>query len=342
MSKAATAPIATVSSQFIQDWLEGLRAICTEDHYRQLLDRADVPLGPEAAQGRVTLDQIVRLYQLAAVETGDEMIGLWSRPIRPRALQHLLTSVRESTSLASALYRFSTFWNLLLDDHQFALTDTADTRALCLIAQTQAPAQRFGHMLILKLAHGILSLLARREVPLKAVDFAFDRPPFEQDYALIFPAPVRFSAPATALHFHTGDLGPVQIRSTRDLGRFLENAPRDWIFTQSQEHTQSLRVRAYLAQVSWDAAHLEAAAAALHMTPRTLIRRLEADGTSFQAIKDGLRRDIAIRRLQVGTASIEAIAQDVGFSSAASFHKAFHRWTGATPSAYRRRHAVLG
>ena len=72
------------------------------------------------------------------------------------------------------------------------------------------------------------------------------------------------------------------------------------------------------------------------MTPRTLIRKLDADGTSFQTIKDGLRRDIAIRRLQTGDASIEAIAQDVGFASAASFHKAFHRWTGATPSAYRR------
>ncbi|MEM6373570.1 MAG: helix-turn-helix domain-containing protein [Pseudomonadota bacterium] len=61
------------------------------------------------------------------------------------------------------------------------------------------------------------------------------------------------------------------------------------------------------------------------MTLRTLIRELEADRTSFQAIKDGLRRDIAIRRLQVVDASIEAIAQDVGFSSAANFHKAFQR-----------------
>ncbi|MEJ6393125.1 AraC family transcriptional regulator ligand-binding domain-containing protein [Gymnodinialimonas sp. 2305UL16-5] len=337
MSKAATAPFSTVSSQFIQDWLVGLKAICTEDHYRFLLERAELPVDAGAPQGRVTLDQIVRLYQLAAIETGDEMMGLWSRPIRPRALQHLLTSVRESTSLSSALYRYSTFWNLLLDDHQFQLTDDADTLALCLVPQSKHPIQRFGHMLIVKLAHGVLSWLARQEVPLEAVDFAFERPPFEEDYALIFPAPVTFSAPTTAIHFHTKSLVPVQIRSTYDLGRFLENAPRDWIFTRSQEHTQSLRVRAYLIRSTWEEAHLGAAANALHLTPRTLIRRLEADGTSFQAIKDGVRRDIAIRRLQVGDASIEAVAQDVGFASAASFHKAFLRWTGATPSSYRRR-----
>ena len=75
----------------------------------------------------------------------------------------------------------------------------------------------------------------------------------------------------------------------------------------------------------------------MNMTPRTLIRRLDADDTSFQAIKDALRRDIAIRDLQAGGKSIEAIALDVGFSSAANFHRAFQRWTGSTPSSYRRK-----
>ncbi|MFK7869409.1 MAG: AraC family transcriptional regulator ligand-binding domain-containing protein [Roseobacter sp.] len=338
MTKAAPTSFSTVSSQFIEDWLGALRVLCDQGHYASLLARADLPGEVAAPQGRVTLNQIVRLYHLAAVETGDEMMGLWSRTIRPRALQHLLTSVRESRSLSSALYRYSTFWNLLLDDHQFELIETADTLVLSLRAQSNTAPQRFGHMLILKLAHGILSWLARQEVAVKAVEFSFARPPFHEDYALIFPAPVRFAAAATALHFETATLGPAQIRSTGDLGQFLENAPRDWIFTQSQEHTQALRVRAYLAQSPWEKAHLVAAADALHMTPRTLLRRLETERTSFQAIKDGLRRDIAIRRLQVGDASIEAIAQDVGFSSAASFHKAFQRWTGGTPSAYRRGH----
>ena len=59
------------------------------------------------------------------------------------------------------------------------------------------PLQRFGHMLILKLAHGLMSWLAGHEVPVKAVDFAFDRPDFDQDYAIIFPAPFQFGQPAT-------------------------------------------------------------------------------------------------------------------------------------------------
>lgn len=332
--------LSTVSSQFIDDWLDALRPLCSDDHFRSLLNRSDLQMDQSQPQGRVTLDQIVRLYQLAAVETGDEMMGLWSRPIRHRALQHLLTSVRESTSLSSALYRFSTFWNLLLDDYQFDLLDTDATLKLRLTPKADRAAQRFGHMLILKLAHGLMSWLARHEVPVMAVEFAFERPAFEEDYAVIFPAPVYFGQPATAILFDLDVLGPVQVRSTADLGLFLENAPRDWIFTRSREHTQSLRVRSYLDQTCWEDANLTGAARAMHMTSRTLIRKLDADGTSFQAIKDALRRDIAIRHLQTGQRSIEAIAHEVGFSSAASFHKAFHRWTGNTPSSYRRRHSA--
>lgn len=335
MTEAHPALFSTVSSRFVADWLEALRPLCTVAHFQSLLERSELLADPE--QGRVTLDQIVCLYQLAAVETGDEMMGLWSRPIRPRALQHLLTSVREARSLSAALYRFSTFWNLLLDDYQFELVETGEAMALRLTPTGERAAQRFGHMLILKLAHGLLSWLARYEVPVKAVEFAFPCPAFEEDYAVIFPAPVRFGATVTSIAFDLADLGPVQLRSAADLGVFLENAPRDWIFTRSSEHTQSLRVRSYLSQSGWEGANLAQAAEAMHMTPRTLMRRLEADGTSFQAIKDALRRDIAIRHLQAGQDSVEAIALELGFSSAANFHKAFQRWTGNTPRSYKRK-----
>ncbi len=336
MNQSETTIVSTVSRAFINDWLDALRPLCSETHLSSLLERSDLPAAQPNTQERVTLDQIVRLYQLAAVETGDEMMGLWSRPIRPRALQHLLTSIREATSLPSALYRFSTFWNLLLDDYEFVLRDEYGSLTLILEPRASASVQRFGHMLILKLAHGLMSWLARQEVPIKEVEFAFERPPFEEDYAVIFPAQVKFGATCSSLTFEKTSLGPVQLRSAEDLDLFLENAPRDWIFTQSREHTQALRVRSHLSTINWDSANLSHTARALHMTPRTLMRRLEVGGTSFQAIKDALRRDMAIRDLQIGEKTIEVIAQDLGFSSAANFHKAFARWTGNTPSSYRR------
>ncbi|MEM7470547.1 MAG: AraC family transcriptional regulator ligand-binding domain-containing protein [Pseudomonadota bacterium] len=331
MTHDAPATLSTVSGQFIEDWLDALGGLRSEAEMASFKRRA----GLAGQKSRVTLDQIVSLYQIAAVETGDEMMGLWSRPVRPRALQHLLTSVKEARGIPAALYRFSTFWNLLLDDYQFALEDAEGCLTLRLEPQGAPDVQRFGHMLILKLAHGLVSWLAGREMAVAGVEFTFERPEFAEDYAVIFPAPLRFGTSTTSITFEKRHLAAMQARDASDLDRFLKNAPRDWIFTRSQEHTESLKVRTHLGQTGWADASLEKTALFMHVTPRTLIRRLRADGTSFQMIKDGLRRDLAIRDLQAGRKSVEAIALDVGFSSAANFHKAFRRWTGSAPSAYR-------
>jgi len=333
MSTPDPISLTTVSAAFISDWLQALGSYCTPAEMESLLARAGMQRDPS---GRVTLDEITRLYQLAAVETGDEMMGLWSRPIRARALQHLVTVQREARSLPSALYRFSTFWNLLLDDFQLDLR--SGPTEVELLLQPRAPGivpQRFGQMLLLKLAHGLLSWLGAEETPVRAVRFAFARPEFAADYAVVFPCPVQFGAAQTSILFDPNQFGQPITRSRAEATEFLERAPLDWIFTGSRAHTYSLRVRAFLYGVAWQGGQLGDAAQALGITPRTLNRRLLEEGTSFQDIKDALRRDMAIRALQQGGESIEQIAHDTGFSAPANFHRAFRKWTGRTPASYR-------
>ena len=72
------------------------------------------------------------------------------------------------------------------------------------------------------------------------------------------------------------------------------------------------------------------------MAASTLQRRLAADGTSFQALKDELRRDLAIVRLHTGTLPLAALADELGFADSAAFQRAFKNWTGSAPGAYRR------
>jgi len=328
--------LTTVSAGFISDWLDALKTRCKPESMTSLLARAGLQTGAMSPAQRITLQEIARLYQLAAPETGDEMMGLWSRPIRPRALQHLVTVAREASNLTSALYRFSTFWNLLLDDFHFDLYNRPDEVELALIPYAaRTRPQRFGHMLILKLAHGLLSWLSGSETPVRAVRFAFARPDFAADYAVVFPCPVSFGAAQTSILFDPRHFTRTITRSPVEASVFLERAPLDWIFTGSRAHTNSLRVRAYLYGAPWQTRQLPDAAHALKLTPRTLNRRLKEEGTSFQHIKDALRRDIAIRALQQGTDSIEQIAFDTGFSAPANFHRAFRKWTDRTPGSYR-------
>lgn len=326
-----SARVATVSSMFIDDWLEALSSICSPEQLDSFLLRAGLIDGDGQPFQRVTLDQIIWLYAIAAIETSDEMMGLWARPVRVRALQHLITTIRQAKSLPSVLFKFSTFWNLLLDDYQFELSKEDNNYELSLKPIGKQPVQRFGHMLILKLAHGLLSWMAGREVAVKSVQFAFEAPEFVEDYNVIFPTQIDFGAAFSSISFELGKHQRPVGRTDTELVEFLKRAPRDWLFTSLHENTRTLQIREILYRSTWEDCNLAYVAGELNLEPRTLMRRLKDDGTSFQEIKDGLRRDIAIRELHNGHKTIEEVSQRTGFSSAANFHIAFKRWTGTTP-----------
>lgn len=75
----------------------------------------------------------------------------------------------------------------------------------------------------------------------------------------------------------------------------------------------------------------------LKLSTRTLVRRLQAEGTTFLQIKDQLRRDITLSLLRESQQPVENIAAQVGFESLTAFHRAFKGWTGTTPLSYRRK-----
>ena len=74
------------------------------------------------------------------------------------------------------------------------------------------------------------------------------------------------------------------------------------------------------------------------MSPRSLQRRLQQEGSSLSAVLDRLRADLAVRYLGETRESIGEVAFRLGFSDPTTFHRAFRRWTGQTPAEYRRDH----
>jgi AraC-like DNA-binding protein len=82
-------------------------------------------------------------------------------------------------------------------------------------------------------------------------------------------------------------------------------------------------------------ASLERIADRLGLTPRTLQRKLQELGTSYNDVLDQLRRQLAVRYLREPRMAICEVAYLLGFSEASSFHRAFKRWTGLTPKDFR-------
>jgi AraC-like DNA-binding protein len=156
-------------------------------------------------------------------------------------------------------------------------------------------------------------------------------------------ATVRFDQPVAGFSFPrqalsdavpTADpkLHPV-IRSHAD--RLLEDLPKAGSFTA--------RVRTLLMDGFIHGKDTAAdVARVLSVSPNTLTRRLEEEGTNFKVLREELRRGLAMRYLSETDLALSEIGFLLGFSQAAAFHRAFRRWTDQTPLEYRSRSARGG
>jgi AraC-like DNA-binding protein len=96
------------------------------------------------------------------------------------------------------------------------------------------------------------------------------------------------------------------------------------------------RVRPLISRSGGGFRSLDEVAARLHVSPRTLKRRLAERATTFSTLLDQARLERAQRLLASPRLSLEEIAERAGYSDVTNFTRAFRRWTGTTPAAYRR------
>lgn len=325
---------ATVPISLVRGFLDGIGA--PPDVVERYLEAASISHALLTEPGaRVTESQFSALYRALAIEFDDEMPGIFKRPLRNGTLKYLCLSLLDAPNLDTAMHRFGQFLHLILDDFRL---ESCRVGPVADVSLRLGPAgvSTLGQELMLKLVHGVGSWLIGQKIPLLQVEFAFPRPPHAVEYLYLFPGPVRFDCEQTRMRFSASYFDmPIRQRKT-NLRTFLSRAPEDWIFVAFDEQLTSHRVRDCLASQLPDMPSIEDVAQELHCSVRTLCRRLSAEGSAFQTLKNELRRDIAIQRLTGTQDAIAAIAADVGFDDPTAFHRAFRHWTGSTPGAYRR------
>lgn len=337
MSSGLPPPI-TIPIVFVHGILSG--AVTRGEDIAPFLAQADIPFALlEDIGARVTAAQYVALFRALIELRADEGLGFFSRPLRTGSLALMLRSALEAPNLETAIRRLAKAFGLLQDDVELELLRDRDTAGLALRfhpSDTQPPV--FMHEFLLRVFWRIVAWLAGGRLPAVRVDLAFPAPPHSASYAAIFPSQLRFLQMQTALWFDAAWLSKTHHRSERLLREFLVHAQANVILPPRPERVTSERIREYLLKTvpAWPG--LAVASQALHMSPATLQRRLAFEGTAFQALKDELRRDLAIARLSGSQASFAAVAQELGFTDSAAFQRAFKRWVGSTPGAYRKQH----
>lgn len=92
-----------------------------------------------------------------------------------------------------------------------------------------------------------------------------------------------------------------------------------------------------LSQLRGGPPNLACLARSLHMSERTLRRRLQTVGTRYQDLLDELRAQLAVEYVLQPDQTMKTLAQRLGFSEPSTFYRAFKRWTGATPAQFQKR-----
>ena len=151
-----------------------------------------------------------------------------------------------------------------------------------------------------------------------------------------FHCPVTFGSDYNSVTFSARHLEVELLRSPAELESFLRVAPYHVVIKPiNSDSSITTRIRDLLGEeLGGELPGFEELTGLLNMSARTLRRRLEKEGTSYQRIKDNARRDAAISLLSRERMTVSDVAERVGFSDPSAFHRSFKKWTGQSPGAY--------
>ena len=329
-------PPTTIPIAFVHSMLHGVRARNMSE--QSFLHEAGIP--PQLltqAGARVTVEQYVALFKHVVDRLDDDVLGLQSRPVRRGSFALIARSALSAPNLEVAIRRCTRTYRLLQDD---VLAETVHDGTLVGLQLRFVDSERtwpiFLHELLLRVFWRLLAWLAGGKLPIARFDLGFPRPAYTDSYRRVFPAPLAFDCAHSAFWFDAR-LMPQRIRQDEvSLFKFLANAQANIIVPPRNTDTVSASVRSHFQRTHPQWPDVAITASALNMSSATLQRRLAAEGTSFQVLKDTARRDLAIVRLASSDIALPSLASELGFSDAASFQRAFKDWTGSAPGAYRR------
>jgi AraC-like DNA-binding protein len=164
------------------------------------------------------------------------------------------------------------------------------------------------------------------------------RPDDVRDFERVLGCPVEAGAPWNGVTI-TREAWRLPLRR-RDavLRGILERQARDIVDRMPPAGTVAAEIRQLLDRevAAGNDTRIEAVARSLATSPRTLQRRLAAEGLSYQKVLDDWRKDSAQRHVAGSALSIGEIAYLLGFAEPAPFHRAFKRWFGVTPQTFRQ------
>jgi len=285
---------------------------------------------------RITLELATTAVQELWRITGDELVGLGVKPAPRGTFRMVCLALLSAPDLRTVMVRFGDFSRVLPGFPRFDVEVGEDATTVTVATEGLDDPDHFLTDIVLSIGLRFFSWLAGTRLPVEQVELPYPMPERAEDYDLVFGRRVEFGRPTASVQFSNDVLTLPVMRTEDELEEWLRNAPADLLMYRDYGTTTSDQVRRILERGlrgDWPAP--DDVAAQLAMSTQHLRRVLREDGTSMSAIKEELLRDAAIASLVRGDETIQELSDRLGFSEPSAFHRAFRRWTGSPPGAYR-------
>ena len=305
---------------------------------------AQAGIAPEELTAeRWPIDHITRLWRAAVHCTQDAGFGLKAGAgVGPASFNVVSYLLQSAPTLRAALALVQKYQRLISDGGRFQTITGPE--ACWVVYHPRQGALAFS-------PHQIEAVLAAVVVFARWVTGSALRPQRVQlsqarigplaGYREVFQCPVDFEQAFSGVLLANAQLDAPLPQANAQLAQAHHQQAAARLATLSRQDGLEQTLRMWIAsQLQGQAPARAQAARALGLSERTLARRMRAEGLSYSALLDGVRRDAALQAVAQTTRALSDIALALGYAEPSVFTRAFRRWTGATPGQWRGRGAA--
>lgn len=296
----------------------------------------DWPIEPGT---RLPYEQIDAVRARAAEASGDPAFGLRVADcVHPSYLGALGYAVLASNTLRVAFERIHRYVRVLNEQGNFDLDESGKGLRASISVGQDSQNRRVRDDGQLAVLMALCRLNAGSDFQPAVVTFRHAAPEDSEPYDALFRCPVTFGAEANSMTVRSGDVDRVLPSANEVLAEMNERIVIQRLAQLDRDNVIGRVRAAIMEQLPSGNVSDESVAEALHMTARTLHRRLKEDGESFRTVLKSVRQELAEQYMADNSLTLTEITFLLGFSEMSSFSRAYKHWHGVSPSAARKTH----
>ncbi len=290
----------------------------------------------ESGQG-VDILEASGYVRLLASETGDLNVGLRSYAMfRPSQLNSQLYAIMSSATLGEAIKTAAHYSVLLSDGAPISISEGAEAVTVNFLRIESLGVSRQYIDCCLSTFVGLTHWLLPWEKPIPAaVYFSYDEPEERAQLESVFGPNLVFSSESNKIVFRRIDCLCPLGTANEALKLYHLNHSNQELSRRKLKISPVVQNHIFVGLASGSEVSLVTASRELNLGLRTLQNRLDDEATGFRDLLDDCRRQLASQLLRNGDTTITAIAEQLQFRNASSFHKACNRWFGCPPGIHR-------